>query len=63
MKSNEQVRSFFSVSNYILFNIQAILKITLKYQMLGKLKLLYVIMKVFVTTKFKRLADKVYIHL
>mgnify|MGYP000926241570 FL=1 len=31
MKSNEQVRSFFSVSNYILFNIQAILKITLKY--------------------------------
>ncbi|HBJ23341.1 MAG TPA: hypothetical protein DDY67_04800 [Streptococcus salivarius] len=63
MKSNEQVRSFFSVSNYILFNIQAILKITLKYQMLGKLKLLYVIMKVFVTTKFKRLTDKFYIHL
>lgn len=63
MKSNEQVRSFFSVSNYILFNIQAILKITLKYQMLGKLKLLYVIMKVFVTTKFKRLTDKFYIHI
>lgn len=63
MKSNEQVSSFFSVSNYILFNIQAILKITLKYQMLGKLKLLYVIMKVFVTTKFKRLTDKFYIHL
>ena len=63
MKSNEQVRSFFSVSNYILFNIQAILKITLKYQMLGKLKLLYVTMKVFVTTKFKRLTDKFYIHL
>lgn len=63
MKSNEQVRSFFSFSNYILFNIQAILKITLKYQMLGKLKLLYVIMKVFVTTKFKRLTDKFYIHL
>ena len=63
MKSNEQVRSFFSVSNYILFNIQAILKITLKYQMLGKLKLLYVIMKVFVTTKFKRLTDKFYIQL
>lgn len=63
MKTNEQVSSFFSVSNYILFNIQAILKITLKYQMLGKLKLLYVIMKVFVTTKFKRLTDKFYIHL
>ena len=31
--------------------------------MLGKLKLLYVIMKVFVTTKFKRLTDKFYIHL
>ena len=63
MKSNERASSFFSVSNYILFNIQAILKITLKYQMLGKLKLLYVIMKVFVTTKFKRLTDKFYIHL
>ena len=37
MKTNEQVSSFFSVSNYILFNIQAILKITLKYRMLGKL--------------------------
>ena len=60
MKSNEQVRSFFSVSNYILFNIQAILKITLKYQMLGKLKLLYVIMKVFVTTKFRVLTGKCY---
>mgnify|MGYP000937605406 FL=1 len=58
MKSNEQVRSFFSVSNYILFNIQAILKITLKYQMLGKLKLLYVIMKVFVTTEFRVLTGK-----
>ena len=63
MKSNEQVSSFFSAFNYILCNIQAILKITLKYQMLGKLKLLYVIMKVFVTTKFKRLTDKFYIHL
>lgn len=60
MKSNEQVRSFFSVSNYILFNIQAILKITLKYQMLGKLKLLYVIMKVFVTTEFRFLTGKCY---
>jgi len=60
MKSNEQVRSFFSVSNYILFNIQAILKITLKYQMLGKLKLLYVIMKVFVTTEFRVLTGKCY---
>ena len=58
MKSNEQVRSFFSVSNYILFNIQAILKITLKYQMLGKLKLLYVIMKMFVTTEFRVLTGK-----
>lgn len=60
MKSNEQVSSFFSVSNYILFNIQAILKITLKYQMLGKLKLLYVIMKVFVTTEFRVLTGKCY---
>lgn len=60
MKSNEQVRSFFSVSNYILFNIQAILKITLKYQMLGKLKLLYVIMKVFVTAEFRVLTGKCY---
>ena len=60
MKTNEQVSSFFSVSNYILFNIQAILKITLKYQMLGKLKLLYVIMKVFVTTEFRVLTGKCY---
>ena len=58
MKTNEQVSSFFSVSNYILFNIQAILKITLKYQMLGKLKLLYVIMKMFVTTEFRVLTGK-----
>ena len=60
MKTNEQVSSFFSVSNYILFNIQAILKITLKYQMLGKLKLLYVIMKLFVTTEFRVLTGKCY---
>lgn len=63
MKSNEQVSSFFSVSNYILFNIQSILKITLKCQMLGKLNLLYVIMEVFVTTNFKRLTDIFYLQL
>ena len=37
MKTNEQVSSFFSAFNYILFNIKSILKITLKYRMLGKL--------------------------
>jgi len=38
MKTNEQVSSFFfSAFNYILFNIQSNLKITLKYRMLGKL--------------------------
>jgi len=63
MKSNEQIRSFFFCLQIYFANIQAILKITLKYQMLGKLKLLYVIMKVFVTTKFKRLTDKFYIQL
>ena len=60
MKSNEQASSFFFCLQIYFANIQAILKITLKYQMLGKLKLLYVIMKVFVTTEFRVLTGKCY---